>query len=85
MVLIVSIAAAWHLGIIGLTRVFISRRSGPSLKRLVRLIEIGLIRKLKGEIETLPSEKRESPRFEAWLKEADAQLQRLEEKDEKSN
>jgi len=84
-VLIVSIAAAWHLGIIGLTRIIIDRRRGPSLKRLLRLIEIDLIRKLKDEIEKLPPEKRTDPRFETWLKEADVQLMRLEEKDEKSN
>lgn len=53
---IISLALVWHLSIILIKRFIISRGKGPSLGRLLRLIELELVRELHSRTKELSKE-----------------------------
>lgn len=60
----------------------VSRRDGPSLDRILRLVEMELIRKLRRELKQLPQEKRVEHPYQGWLEESEHRLNVLSENHE---
>lgn len=73
--IIFILALGWHIFALLMDHI-VSRRSGPSLEKTLKLIELDLTRKLERRLKELPKEKLED--YRNWLKESKNHLRGVE-------
>ncbi|KXB07327.1 hypothetical protein AKJ52_00535 [candidate division MSBL1 archaeon SCGC-AAA382C18] len=77
LIIVTIIAVIWHLGIFIIMKYRHAREYNPSMKRLLRLVEIDLLEELKKKLNQLPRRKAEEIPYENELKVIEQELRRL--------
>jgi hypothetical protein len=76
--LVLALAAGWHVGVTWLVRSRGSELAKPSLSKLLHLAELDILATLRGEITRLAHTKPKlGPKYEEKLREVDLQVKKL--------
>lgn len=80
MLTIAFLALGWQLSVIGISRLFKVRSGNFSFKRLLKLVEIDLLKELRKNLDKLPDQKAEEDPYKKWSREVECRIRRIKKK-----